>query len=106
LATAPPASANERCIVIVEAAHAGAIQILGLMVDGVNSVMEIGADRIEQPPAFGTAVDTDFIAGMARVNGRFVILLDMARVLSIDDMAVIRAEVAAREWLPAARIDQ
>ncbi|MEF8700276.1 MAG: chemotaxis protein CheW [Candidatus Accumulibacter sp. UW20] len=83
------------CIVIVEAAHAGAIQILGLMVDGVNSVMEIGADSIEQPPAFGTRVDTDFIAGMARVNGRFVILLDIARVLSIDDMAVIRAEVAS-----------
>jgi len=79
------------CIVIVEATHAGTTQILGLMVDGVNAVMDIGADRIEPPPAFGTAVSSDFIAGMARVDGRFVVILDMARVLSIDDMAVIPA---------------
>ena len=79
------------CIVIVEATHAGTTQILGLMVDGVNAVMDIGADRIEPPPAFGTAVSSDFIAGMARVDGRFVVILDMARVLSIDDMAMIPA---------------
>lgn len=82
------------CIVIVEAAHAGAIQILGLMVDGVNAVLEIGADSIEQPPAFGTRVNTEFIAGMARVNGRFVIILDIARVLSIDEMSAITVVAA------------
>ncbi|MEI7611617.1 MAG: chemotaxis protein CheW [Betaproteobacteria bacterium] len=79
------------CIVIVEVEHAGADHILGLLVDGVNAVMEIGADSIEPAPAFGTRVNTEFISGMARVNGRFVILLDIARVLSIEEMAAIKS---------------
>lgn len=79
------------CIVIVEVQHEGSTHILGLLVDGVNAVMEIGADSIEPAPAFGTRVNTEFIAGMARVDGRFVIILDIARVLSIEEMAAIRS---------------
>ena len=85
-----PAEPNRRtCIVIVEVQHGGETHILGLLVDGVNAVMEIGADSIEAPPTFGTRVNTEFIAGMARVDGRFVIILDIARVLSIEEMAAI-----------------
>mgnify|MGYP002149800171 CR=1 FL=1 len=61
----------------------------GLMVDGVNAVMEIGAENIEAAPSFGTRVDTEFIEGMARVNGKFIIILDVGRALSIEEMAVI-----------------
>lgn len=82
------------CFVIVEAEHEGAIHILGLMVDGVNAVMEIGADHIEPPPSFGLPVDTAFISGMARLDGRFIILLDIARVLSIEEMAAIKSVAA------------
>ena len=78
------------CIVIVEVQHAGATHILGLMVDGVNAVMEIGAESIEAAPAFGTRVNTEFIAGMARVDGRFVIILEVGRVLSIEEMAAVK----------------
>ena len=83
------------CFVIVEVAHEGAILVLGLMVDGVNAVMEIAADNIEPPPSFGTRVNSEFIAGMARVDGRFVIILDIARVLSIEEMAAISPAAAA-----------
>ena len=69
----------------------GATHVLGLMVDGVNAVMEIGAADIEPPPSFGTRVNAEFIAGMARVDGRFVIILDIARVLSIEEMAAIQS---------------
>ena len=79
------------CFVIVEVAHEGATHVLGLMVDGVNAVMEIGAGDIEPPPSFGTRVNAEFIAGMARVDGRFVIILDIARVLSIEEMAAIKS---------------
>jgi purine-binding chemotaxis protein CheW len=79
------------CIVIVEVAHAGTTQVLGLLVDGVNAVMEIAADSIEAPPAFGTGVNSEFIAGMARVNGRFIIILDIGRVLSIQELAAIQS---------------
>ena len=83
------------CFVIVEVAHAGETHVLGLMVDGVNAVMEIAADDVEPPPSFGTRVDADFIAGMARVNGRFVIILDIARVLSIEELAALKSVDAA-----------
>lgn len=84
------------CFVIVEVEHGGTQHVLGLMVDGVNAVMEIGADRIEPAPTFGMDIDARFIDGMARVDGRFVIILDVARALSIAEMAAIRA-VAATE---------
>ena len=61
------------------------------MVDGVNAVMEIAAADIEPPPSFGTRVNAEFIAGMARGDGRFVIILDIARVLSIEEMAAIKS---------------
>ena len=79
------------CFVIVEVEHEGAHHVLGLMVDGVNAVMEIAADNIEPAPAFGTRVNTEFIAGMARVDGRFIIILDVGRVLSIEEMAAIKS---------------
>ena len=76
-------------------AHEGATLVLGLMVDGVNAVMEIAAADIEPPPSFGTRVNAEFIAGMARGDGRFVIILDIARVLSIEEMAAIKSVDAA-----------
>jgi purine-binding chemotaxis protein CheW len=83
------------CIVIVEVAHAAATHVLGLMVDGVNAVLEIGSENVEPPPSFGTQASAEFIEGMARVGGRFVILLDIERVLSIDEMAAVAATAAA-----------
>jgi purine-binding chemotaxis protein CheW len=91
---APTGVGKRTCFVIVEVEHAGAQHVLGLMVDGVNAVMEIGADRIEPAPTFGIDIDTEFIDGMARVDGRFVIILDVARVLSIAEMAAIRSVAA------------
>jgi len=66
-----------------------------LMVDGVNAVMEIGREDIEPAPTFGTRVNAEFIEGMARIDGRFVIILDIARVLSIEEMAAIKSVDAA-----------
>jgi purine-binding chemotaxis protein CheW len=77
------------CIVIVETEHAETSHVLGLLVDGVNAVMEIADDSIEPAPTFGTKVNTEFIAGMARIKGKFVIILDIAKVLSIEEMAAI-----------------
>ena len=48
------------------------------------------------PPSFGAKIRTDFIAGMGKVNGRFVILLDVDQVLSIDEMSLL-AETAGAD---------
>jgi purine-binding chemotaxis protein CheW len=55
----------------------------------VNEVLEIAPSDIEPPPAFGAHIRTDFIQGMAKVGGRFVILLDIGRVLSVDELAAL-----------------
>ena len=75
------------CIVIVEVAGDQGTQTLGVMVDGVNEVIEIAASDIEPAPSFGARIRTDFIAGMGRLAGRFVILLAVARVFSVDEIA-------------------
>lgn len=76
-------------IVIVEIDHRGSRHVLGLVVDRVNAVTAIKTADIEPSPAFGANIDTEYIAGMARIDGRFVILLNIARTLSIDEMAAI-----------------
>lgn len=75
------------CIVIVEVDEGDlGRQIVGVVVDAVNEVLEIAPSDIEPAPAFGAGVRTDFIAGVGKVRGRFVILLAVGRVLSLDTL--------------------
>jgi len=82
------------CIVVVEVEHDGAEQELGVVVDAVSEVLEIPASEIEPAPAFGARIRADFIGGMGKIDGRFVILLDMKRVLAEREMEML-GELAA-----------
>jgi len=64
-------------------------QSVGVMVDAVNAVLEIPAAEIEPAPSFGTHIRADFIAGMGKINGKFVIILNIQHVLSMDDMEAL-----------------
>lgn len=77
------------CIVIIEVASDQEKQVIGVVVDAVNEVLEIQADQIEPPPAFGAKIRTDFIRGMGKVEGKFVIILNVDNVLSIDDLGLL-----------------
>ena len=61
------------CVVIVEVQNEEEQMDIGLIVDGVNQVIEIPAADIEPPPTFGARLRTDFISGMGKVNGAFVV---------------------------------
>jgi purine-binding chemotaxis protein CheW len=74
------------CIVIVEIQRDDERQDIGVVVDAVNEVLDIPATDIEPPPSFGARIRADFIHGMGKVKGRFVILLNADRVLAIDDV--------------------
>ena len=92
----PPSPVTKRtCIVIVEVEAAGERHDMGLVVDTVNAVLDIPAQDIEPPPAFGAQVRTDYIQGMAKVNNRFVILLDVTRVLATEELLAISGVGAA-----------
>lgn len=62
-------------------------QDIGIMVDAVNEVVDINGQDIEPAPAFGARIRPDFINGMAKRDGHFIILLNVNRVLSVDEMA-------------------
>ena len=78
-----------------------AIQDVGILVDGVSAVLEIPAEDIEPSPAFGAGIKSDFIAGMGKVNGRFVILLNVERVLETEDLAGLAASDGFRTTAPS-----
>jgi purine-binding chemotaxis protein CheW len=89
------------CIVIVEIQTAEQeSQVVGVIVDAVNEVLDIAATDIEPAPAFGARIRTDFIHGMGKVKGKFVILLNADHVLSMDDIAQL-AQVPTATSSPA-----
>jgi purine-binding chemotaxis protein CheW len=75
------------CIVIFDAMRDHDRTELGLLVDAVSEVIDIGAQDIEPPPTFGASVRRDFIRDMGKVDGRFVIILNPDRAFDVDDMA-------------------
>ncbi len=77
------------CIVIIEITTNQETQDVGVMVDAVNAVLEIPSQEIEPPPSFGANIRTDFISGMGKVAGKFVIILNVQNVLSVDEIAVL-----------------
>lgn len=85
------------CIIIIELAEGDARQDIGVVVDAVSEVLEIPAAEIEPPPSFGAKIRADFIDGMGKVNGKFVIILNIRQVLSVEEMAMLCAAGHAGE---------
>ena len=85
----PTVEGRRTCIVIIEINDGEITQDIGVIVDAVSEVLEIAASEIEPPPSFGTRIRTDFISGMGKVNGKFVIMLDVTKVLSVEEIATL-----------------
>jgi purine-binding chemotaxis protein CheW len=80
---------DRTCIIVVEIeGQAGTIQI-GIVVDAVSEVLNIKGEEIENAPTFGTKLDTDYILGMAKLEGGVKILLDIDEVLSAEEIATL-----------------
>ncbi|MBS1210122.1 MAG: chemotaxis protein CheW [Proteobacteria bacterium] len=90
---AAAAVTRRTCIVIIEITvpHLTVPQQMGIVVDAVSEVLEISAADIEPPPAFGGRIRGDFISGMAKINGQFVVLLEVDRILSFDEVEGLAA---------------
>jgi purine-binding chemotaxis protein CheW len=77
------------CIIVVEIAASGRTILMGIVVDSVSEVLNIKAADIEDTPAFGTKLNTEFILGMAKVGDGIKILLDIDKVLSIEEIKMV-----------------
>lgn len=85
---------KKTCIVIFDAVGEGERSALGLMVDAVSEVIEIAPSQIEPPPQFGTSIQREYIRGLGKVDGEFVVILETDRALNIEDMALIADQAA------------
>jgi purine-binding chemotaxis protein CheW len=71
------------------------------VVDAVSAVLDIPASEIEPAPSFGTRIRGDFIGGMGKVNGKFVILLNVEQVLKLDGLPDLAGESSAADLAAA-----
>jgi purine-binding chemotaxis protein CheW len=87
------------CIVIVElsTSNEGERLNMGVVVDSVQAVLEIPTSEIEPAPSFGAKIRPDFIEGIAKVAGKFVILLNVNRVLSMEEIGQMGQIAATTE---------
>lgn len=92
----PAQRTEETCIIVVEIRQDNRKLSTGIIVDRVKEVLNISADKIEDAPSFGTAVDTDFILGMGKIGDSVKILLDIDKVLTAAEASeVVRASEPA-----------
>ncbi len=79
------------CIIIVEIEIDGEFTVLGILADAVHEVVEIAAEQVEPAPKIGTRLDTAFIQGMGKLEEDFVVILDIDKVFSLDEIAGVKA---------------
>jgi purine-binding chemotaxis protein CheW len=80
---------EKTCIIVVQVARADQQVTMGIIVDEVSEVLDITAGQIEPPPEFGNAVEADFILGMGKVEQKVVMLLDVDKVLSGEEVSLV-----------------
>ncbi len=78
------------CIIIVEVEVEGETTILGALADSVQEVLDLEPQQIEPAPKIGTKLRTDFIRGMGRRDERFIIILDIDKIFSGDELLAVR----------------
>ncbi|MFI5379155.1 MAG: chemotaxis protein CheW [Tepidisphaerales bacterium] len=80
---------EQTCVIVVEIKQGGRKLSTGIIVDHVSEVLDIGGEKIEEPPTFGASVDTDFILGMGKIGDSVKILLDIDRVLGEEEINML-----------------
>ncbi|RDH85754.1 MAG: chemotaxis protein CheW [endosymbiont of Galathealinum brachiosum] len=77
------------CVIIMEIDIDGEHSVMGMLVDKVLQVIDIADENIDPAPSFGAQIRTDFIRGMAKLEDRFIIILAINKVLSVEEIAVV-----------------
>ncbi len=80
----------DTCIVVVEVSVDSELMVLGALADSVREVVEMEPEQIEPPPRLGTKLNTAFIKGMGKIGETFVMILDIDRVFSAEELALVQ----------------
>ena len=84
------------CIVVVEVLLENESIVIGALADSVEEVIDLEPDQIELPPRIGTQIRTDFIKGMGKRDAQFIMILDIDRVFSADELIATRTQDVSR----------
>jgi len=76
----------DTCIIIIEVNIEGTSTILGALADSVQEVIDLKQEQLEDAPSFGTRINNDFVQYMGKLEDRFVIVLDMNKVFSLEQI--------------------
>ncbi len=89
----PAVEYNQTTVVIVLKVpnRSGKSSVMGIVVDAVSDVYSLGRDALREAPDLGENVNTDYIKGLANVKGKMVILLEISKFLSVEEIGDIRA---------------
>jgi len=79
------------CIIITEVSVDGEATVLGALADSVQEVLDLGPDQIEPAPKIGVKLKTEFITGMGKQNDKFIIILDIDKVFSTSELALVQS---------------
>ncbi len=81
------------CIIVVEIEGQTGIVLIGIVVDAVSEVLNIKGEDMENTPTFGAKLDTQYILGMAKMEGGVKILLDIDQVLNTNELSALESAV-------------
>jgi purine-binding chemotaxis protein CheW len=88
----PPMDYGERtCIIVVDVRNESGVMQMGIVVDAVSEVLQVAADDLEPPPAFGNTIQGSYILGIAKTKGGIKVLLDIHRILSAAELLKLEA---------------
>ncbi|MBF0357521.1 MAG: purine-binding chemotaxis protein CheW [Magnetococcales bacterium] len=82
------------CIIILEIAIDDGITIMGALADSVQEVLELNLEHIEPPPKIGTNIHSDFLIGIGKNDGKFIMILDVDKIFSADELSNIQDTTA------------
>jgi purine-binding chemotaxis protein CheW len=84
------------CIIVMEVRLEGEGTVIGALADSVEEVIDLEPEQIEPAPRIGTSIGADFIRGMGKRDSHFVMILDIDRVFSADQLVELRSSSPAR----------
>ncbi|RCK79098.1 MAG: Positive regulator of CheA protein activity (CheW) [Candidatus Ozemobacter sibiricus] len=87
------------CIVVVEVQLENEATIIGALADSVQEVIELEPSQIEPPPKIGSRLKVEFLKGMGKIGDRFLMILDIDKVFSSDEILMAQDMTASGKQL-------
>jgi len=83
-------STRDSCIIVMEVDVDGDILTVGALADSVQEVLDLVSSQIEPRPRIGSKLNTDYIKGMGSLGDKFIILLDINKIFTVDEIELVQ----------------